>query len=137
MFIVSSLSFTQMSQATLYNFFRSSCSYRARIALNLKSIPYISRSISLEKGEQNTPEYLAIQPLGMIPALVIDGEVITQSIAMIEYLDETRPEVPLLPKDPKARVKVRELAYAVAMDIQPVTNHRILQSFDDKKKKIE
>ncbi|KAF9308390.1 Glutathione S-transferase zeta-1 [Podila horticola] len=108
-----------MSQATLYNFFRSSCSYRARIALNLKSIPYISRSISLEKGEQNTPEYLAIQPLGMIPALVIDGEVITQSIAMIEYLDETRPEVPLLPKDPKARVKVRELAYAVAMDIQP------------------
>ncbi|KAG0324598.1 Glutathione S-transferase zeta-1 [Podila horticola] len=126
-----------MSQATLYNFFRSSCSYRARIALNLKNIPYISRSISLEKGEQNTPEYLAIQPLGMIPALVIDGEVITQSIAMIEYLDETRPEVPLLPKDPKARVKVRELAYAVAMDIQPVTNHRILQSFDDKKKKIE
>lgn len=72
-----SLSLTQMSQATLYNFFRSSCSYRAHIVLNLENSPYKTHSISLEKGEQNTPEYLTIQPLGMIPALVIDGEVIT------------------------------------------------------------
>jgi len=125
-----------MSQATLYNF-RLSCSYRARIALNLKRIPYKTHSIGLERGELNTPEYLTIQPLRMIPVLVIDSEIITQSIAMIEHLDKTRPEVPLSPKDPKARAKVRELAHAAAMDTQPVTNRRILQFISDNKKKTE
>ncbi|KAF9969352.1 Glutathione S-transferase zeta-1 [Actinomortierella ambigua] len=128
---------SQNNEVTLYGYFRSSCSYRVRIALNLKNIPYQPHYISLIKGEHKTPEYLAIQPLGMVPALAIDGDVLTQSLAIIEYLDETRPDVPLLPKDPKARAKVRELAYAVAMDIQPVTNMRILQTQGDDKQKAE
>ncbi|KAG0225731.1 Glutathione S-transferase zeta-1, partial [Actinomortierella wolfii] len=128
---------SQNNETILYGYFRSSCSYRARIALNLKNIPYKIHPINLVKGEQSSPEYLAIQPLGMVPALVIDGDVITQSMAIIEYLDETHPDVPLLPKDPKARAKVRELAYAVAMDIQPVTNLRILKTKANDQEKAE
>ncbi|KAF9157681.1 Glutathione S-transferase zeta-1 [Actinomortierella ambigua] len=128
---------SQNNEVTLYGYFRSSCSYRTRIALNIKNIPYKQHIVSLIKGEHKTPEYQAIQPLGMVPALAIDGEVISQSMAIIEYLDETRPDVPLLPSDPKGRAKVREIAYAVAMDIQPVTNMRILQTLEDDKKKAE
>ncbi|MDH3474153.1 MAG: glutathione S-transferase N-terminal domain-containing protein, partial [Rhodospirillales bacterium] len=87
----------------LYNYFRSSTSYRVRIALNLKGLDYDYRPIHLRKGEQRGAAYLALNPQGGVPALELDdGRVLTQSMAILEYLEETRPEPPLLPEDPPA-----------------------------------
>jgi maleylpyruvate isomerase len=109
----------------LYSYFRSSAAYRARIALNLKGIPYETESIHLTKGggRQHTPEYRAINPQRRVPALKLDnGEVLIQSLAIIEYLDETHPAPPLLPGDPVARAHVRAVAQAIACDIHPLNN---------------
>jgi maleylacetoacetate isomerase len=111
----------------LYTLFRSSAAYRARIALNLKGIAFESIPKALMKNEHRTPEYLAVNPQGLLPALVADdGTVLSQSLAIIEYLDETRASPPLLPADPIARAHVRSMAMAVACDIHPVNNLRIL-----------
>jgi len=113
---------------TLYTYFRSSAAFRARIALNLKGIVPGYEFVHLLKdgGQQNAPAYTQVNPQGLLPALVHDGHTITQSLAIIEYLDEVHPEPPLLPKSPAARARVRAIAYAVACDIHPVNNLRVL-----------
>ncbi|KFI22523.1 maleylacetoacetate isomerase [Nitrosococcus oceani] len=114
---------------TLYTYFRSSAAYRVRIALNLKGIGYHSRFVHLLRrgGEQRQPAYLKLNPQGLVPALVDGGTVITQSLAIIAYLDERYPQPPLLPTDVKARAYVRSLAQLVACDIHPLNNLRVRQ----------
>jgi maleylacetoacetate isomerase len=114
----------------LYSYFRSSAAYRVRIALNLKGLPYEMASIHLTKdgGQQRKPEFVAINPQMRVPALALSGgEVLTQSLAIIEYLDETNPEPPLLPADALARAKVRSIAQLIACDIHPLNNLVALQ----------
>lgn len=111
---------------TLHGFFRSGASYRVRIALNLKGVAYRDAFHHLRKGEQNAPAYRALNPQGLLPALEIDGAVLTQSLAICEYLDELYPEPPLLPADPVLRAKVRAMAQVIACDTHPVQNLKIL-----------
>ncbi|MHB8406389.1 MAG: maleylacetoacetate isomerase [Gammaproteobacteria bacterium] len=113
----------------LYTYFRSSAAYRVRIALNLKGLKADYRYVHLVKdgGQQHKPEYLALNPQGLVPALVDHGQVLTQSLAIIEYLEETHPQPPLLPKDAPGRARVRALAQVVACDIHPLNNSRLLK----------
>ena len=112
----------------LHNYFRSSTSFRVRIALNMKGLTYDYLTYRLLKGEQRAPGYLALNPQGGVPSLELDGgRVLTQSMAILEYLEEAYPEPPLLPRDPLARARVRALALAVACDIHPLNNLRVLQ----------
>ena len=109
----------------LYSYFRSSAAYRVRIALNLKGIGYETHSIHLVKdgGHNKRPEFRAVNPQMRVPVLVTTaGDVLIQSLAIIEYLDETHPQPPLLPKDPLARARVRALAELIACDIHPLNN---------------
>jgi len=115
-----------MNEVVLYDYWRSSASYRVRIALNLLAIDYKIVSINLLEGGHRMPEYLALNPQGLVPTLVIDGRTLTQSLAIIEYLAEVRPECGLLPLDIADRQKVRALAYAVAMDIHPICNMHVV-----------
>jgi maleylacetoacetate isomerase len=110
----------------LYTLFRSSASYRVRIALALKGIAYESIPTALLKAEHCRPEYLALNPQGLIPALDLGKEVLSQSLAIIEYLDEMYPEPRLLPIDPLGRAHVRSMALAIACDIHPLNNLRVL-----------
>lgn len=111
----------------LHGYFRSSAAYRVRIALNLKGLGAEHLPHHLRKGEQCAPAYLAINPQGLVPALENDaGAVLTQSVAIIEWLDETHPNPPLLPKDPLQRAKVRAFALAIACDTHPVQNLKVL-----------
>lgn len=110
----------------LYSYFRSSTSYRARIGLALKGLPYDQVGVSLTKGEQRSEAYRSLNPMGVVPSLIDGDATITQSLAILEYLDETHPEPPFLPKDAVGRARVRALAYAVACDIHPVNNLRVL-----------
>jgi maleylacetoacetate isomerase len=112
----------------LYDYFRSSAAYRVRIALNLKGLAYEHRPINLVKREQHSEGYQDLQPQGLVPALVLDnGQVLTQSLAICEYLDEVAPAPALLPSEPIARARVRALAQTIACDIHPVNNLRVLQ----------
>jgi len=111
----------------LYGYFRSSAAFRVRIALNLKGLDYDSSFIHLRRGDQSQPEFLAVNPQGLVPALEIDDERLVQSLPIIEYLDETHPEPPLLPRDPSGRARVRALAAVVACDIHPINNLRVLR----------
>ena len=114
----------------LYSYFRSSAAYRVRIALNLKKLPYEMVSIHLTKGggRQHTPEFRAVNPQGRVPALELSsGEVLTQSLAIIEYLDDIHPDPPLLPTDSLARAKARAIAQLIACDIHPLNNTSALQ----------
>ena len=107
----------------LYSYFRSSAAYRVRIALNVKGIAYDMAPIHLVKDVHQQPEFRAVNPQMRVPALVAPGgEILIQSLAIIEYLEETQPEPPLLPKEPIARAKVRALAEIVACDIHPLNN---------------
>lgn len=115
-----------MSAPILYDYWRSSASYRVRIALNLKAIEYSSEPVDLLTMAHKAPAHLARQPQGLVPALAIDGAVLTQSLAIIEYLDETRPDLPLLPNDPMARHRVRAIADVIAMDIHPICNMSVV-----------
>ncbi|HHZ08406.1 MAG TPA: maleylacetoacetate isomerase [Rhizobiales bacterium] len=111
----------------LHSYFRSSTSTRLRAALNLKGLAYDTVAWHLRKGEQRSAAYLAKNPQGLVPALELwDGTVLTQSLAIIEYLEEAHPEPPLLPVGPVDRARVRAIAYAVACEIHPVNNLRIL-----------
>jgi len=111
----------------LHGYFRSSASYRVRIALNLKGLTADHLPHHLRKGEQRDPGYLAINPQGLVPTLQDDGGIVlTQSLAIIEWLDETHPEPPLLPQDPLRRAKVRAFAMALACDTHPVQNLKVL-----------
>lgn len=111
----------------LHGYFRSSASYRVRIALNLKGLDADHLSHHLRKGEQRDPAFLALNPQGLVPALQDDtGAVLTQSLAIIEWLEETRPQPALLPKDPLRRARVRAFAQALACDTHPVQNLKVL-----------
>ncbi|ATE62746.1 maleylacetoacetate isomerase [Thauera sinica] len=113
----------------LYTYFRSSAAYRVRIALNLKGIAYDAVPVHLARagGEQHLPDYRAVNPAGLVPALEADGRVLTQSMAIIEYLDETHPQPALLPGSPADRARLRAIAQAIACDIHPINNLRVLQ----------
>src|SRR3954469_7986930 len=110
----------------LHGYFRSSASYRVRIALNLKGLSAEHLAHHLRKGEQRDPAYLAINPQGLVPTLEDRDAVITQSLAIIEWLEETHPEPPLLPNDPLRRAQVRAFAMALACDTHPVQNLKVL-----------
>ena len=111
----------------LYTFFRGSSPFRVRIALNLKGLAYEAAFVHLAKGEQRKPAYTAVNPQSLVPALVLDdGHVLTQSLAIIEYLDETFPRPALLPADSLERARVRALSLIVACDIHPLNNARTL-----------
>lgn len=111
----------------LHSYFRSSASYRVRIGLNLKGLQYDYCPVNLLKGEQRESDYRALNPQGLVPALVDGDQVLTQSLAILEWLDETHPQPPLLPGEPLARARARALAYSIACDIQPIQNLRILK----------
>ncbi|WP_428426205.1 maleylacetoacetate isomerase [Pararhizobium sp.] len=111
-----------MSDTVLFDYWRSSASYRVRIALNMLAIPYSSVPVDLLRGEHKQAAHLARNPQGLVPALQIDGHMLTQSLAIIEYLAETRPGTTLLPANPLGRQRVRMLSYAIAMDIHPCCN---------------
>ncbi len=113
-----------MSDTVLFDYWRSSASYRLRIALNMAGIDYTAISIDLVKGEHKSPEHLARNPQGFVPVLEIDGLRMTQSLAILEYLDTTR-DLGLLPKDPAARVQAQALAHAIAVDVHPVCNLQV------------
>ncbi len=111
----------------LHDYFRSSAAFRVRIALNLKGIVPARTAVHLRHGVQRGPEFLALNPQGLVPVLVTDdGTALTQSLAIIEWLDETHPSPPLLPPTPDARARVRALALAMACDIHPLNNLRVL-----------
>ena len=110
----------------LHGYFRSSASYRVRIALNLKGLTAEHLSHHLRKGEQRDPAYLALNPQGLVPTLQDADAILTQSLAIIEWLDETFPEPPLLPQDALRRAKVRAFALAIACDVHPVQNLKVL-----------
>lgn len=112
----------------LYDYFRSSAAYRVRIALNLKGIKPDERTfVHLRMGNQRAQDYLALNPQGLVPALALDdGQVLTQSLAIIEYLEEMWPQPPLLPPDASARARVRAIALQIACEIHPLNNLRVL-----------
>jgi maleylacetoacetate isomerase len=113
----------------LYGYFRSSATYRVRIALNLKGlkVEHVAVHLTRDGGEQHKPEYRARNAQGLVPALELDdGTVLTQSLAIIEYLDAVRPEPRLIPTDPLAAAQVRAVALAIACDIHPLNNTRVL-----------
>ena len=111
----------------LYSYWRSTTSYRVRIALNLKGLEYETRSVDLVAGAQRAPEYAAINPSQGVPALVLeDGTVLTQSMAILDYLDALVPEPALLPSDPVQRARVMAAAHVIALDIHPVNNLKVV-----------
>jgi maleylacetoacetate isomerase len=113
----------------LYDYFRSSAAFRVRIALHLKNLSFEVVPIHLVNngGEQHSDEYRAINPQELVPALQVDNHIITQSLAIIEYLEETYPEPALLPKDPVLKAQARQFALTIAADIHPLNNLRVLQ----------
>ena len=116
-----------MPQAILYDYYRSSASYRVRIALNIKGVEYERRPVSLLESQQQSDEYRALNPQGFVPMLEMDGARLTQSMAIMGYLDQKVPTNPLLPAAAEARAHVLSLALTVACDIHPLNNLRILK----------
>src|SRR5882757_8877990 len=117
----------------LIGYFRSSAAFRVRIALNYKGLKVEHASRHLRKGEQAAPDYVAINPQKLVPALVLDsGEVLTQSLAILEYLEEAHPAPPLLPKDAADRARVRALALICTADVHPIQNLRVMRYLREK-----
>lgn len=116
-----------MSETRLYDYWRSSASYRVRIALNLKGVDYRAVAIDLVAGEQGEAGYREQNPQGRVPSLIIDGEVFTQSLSIIDYLDAIHPDPAFLPADPIAAAHVRAMAQVVATDIHPLNNLAVLR----------
>ncbi|CAN5542446.1 maleylacetoacetate isomerase [soil metagenome] len=117
---------TDQPDFELYGFWRTSATYRVRVALNLKGLAAHERIVNLDKGEQLSPEFLVINPLGAIPALVVAGHPpLTESLAILEFLDETHPAPPLLPFDPHGRARVRSIAQMLAGDTHPLITPRV------------
>ena len=109
----------------LHGYWRSGTSYRTRIALNLKGLSYEQHGVDLRQGVQRSDAYLRLNPQGLVPALEIDGAVLTQSPAILEWLEETHPTPPLLPSDPVGRAQVRAMAALIGCDIHPLNNLRV------------
>jgi len=116
----------------LYDYWRSSASYRVRIALNLKGLAYEAVDISLLDGDQRSPAHRARNPQGLVPALAIDGLMLTQSLAIIDYLDARQPEPRLVPADPATRAQALARALVIAADIHPIDNLRVLRYLKDR-----
>lgn len=118
----------------LYDYYRSSACYRVRIALGIKNIPYEKIEIHLVNngGEQNSPSYHKINPQGLVPSIEINGHIISQSLAIIDYLEEVYPGVPLLPEDPFIRASIKSLALIVACDMHPLNNLRVLNQLKER-----
>jgi maleylpyruvate isomerase len=116
-----------MTQDRLHGYFRSSAAWRVRIAMNLKGLQAAQVPHHLRRGDQRAPDYLKVNPQGLVPALETGGVILTQSLAIIEYLEETHPTPPLLPQEPLARAQVRAFALAIACEIHPVQNLRVLR----------
>lgn len=117
----------------LYSYWRSTAAYRVRIALNLKGIAHQTAPVHLirDGGQQHAPDYTALNPMHLVPTLVLDdGTALTQSLAILEYLEETRPDPALLPQDPVARAQVRAAAQVTAVDIHPINNLRVVQHLE-------
>lgn len=115
----------------LYGYYRSGTSHRTRIALNLKGLAYEYSPVNLREGEQTTDSYRALNPQGLVPVLIVEGERLVQSAAIIEYLEERWPQPPLLPSDALARAQVRALAAIIGCDIHPLNNLRVLNALRD------
>lgn len=115
-----------MTEVVLYDFWRSSASYRVRIALNLKGVAYRSVPMDLTQGMQSSPDYIAINPQGFVPALAIDGLLLTQSLAIIDYLDAQYKDPPMVSSDPASRSRTLAQALLIAADIHPLNNLRVL-----------
>ncbi|MGZ6042143.1 MAG: maleylacetoacetate isomerase [Asticcacaulis sp.] len=113
---------------TLHGYWRSSAAYRVRIALNLKGLDYAQATYDLRQKAEKSPAYAALNPQQLVPALESDGEVLTQSLAILEWLDETYPLPPLLPENPINRARVRAMCNLIACDIHPLNNLRVLNS---------
>jgi len=111
----------------LHGYFRSGTSYRTRLALNWKGVPFEYVGVNLVEGEQHSDAYKAKNPQGLVPALDVDGVMLTQSVAILEWIEETFPDRPLLPADPILRARVRAFAAAIGCDIHPLQNLRILK----------
>ena len=116
-----------LSAMKLHSYFRSSASFRVRIALEVKGIAYNYVPVHLPRGDHKKPDYAALAPERLVPILEVDGRMLSQSMAIIEYLDETHPEPALLPADAEGRARVRALAQLVACEIHPVNNLRVLK----------
>jgi maleylacetoacetate isomerase len=116
-----------MSRPVFYEYHRSSAAYRVRIALNLKGVDYESRPVNLLDSEQRSDDYRELNPQGLVPMLEIDGHRLTQSLAIIVYLDQVFPDPPLVPRDPADGAHVRAMALAIACDIHPLNNLRVLK----------
>ncbi len=121
-----------LQDIALYGYWRSSAAYRVRIALELKGLDWENRPVHLVRGggEQHGEAYHAVNPQELVPALVDGERVFTQSLAIVEYLDEMCPEPPLLPIDPRGRARVRALAQTIACDIHPLGNLRLMQALE-------
>ncbi len=115
-----------MSEVVFYEYWRSSAAYRVRIALNLKGVSYRSVQLDLTTGAQSSAEYLAINPQGLVPALAIDGHLLTQSLAIIDYLDAKYADPPMVSSDPASRSRTLAQALLIAADIHPLNNLRVL-----------
>lgn len=112
----------------LHDYWRSGAAYRVRIALNLKGVPYEALSHDLRTGAQRDPSFLSVNPQGLVPALEMNGACLTQSLAIIEWLEERYPEVPLLPSDAESKAIVRGMAQVICCDIHPLNNLRVLNA---------
>lgn len=113
----------------LYDYWRSSASYRVRIALNLLGVPFTSIPVDLRHGEQTSEAHLARNPQGLVPALIVGDEILTQSLAIIDYLDARYAQGTLLPKDALTRFHVQQISHAIAMDIHPICNPKVANYF--------
>jgi maleylpyruvate isomerase len=113
---------------TLHDYWRSTASYRVRIAANLKGIAYQQQPCDLRQGVQRSADYLAVNPQGLVPAIESEGRILTQSLAILEWLEERHPMPALLPAEPEARALVRAMAGLIACDIHPINNLRVLQA---------
>ncbi|TMS21701.1 maleylacetoacetate isomerase isoform X1 [Larimichthys crocea] len=129
------VSFVSLAKPVLHGYFRSSCSWRVRIAFALKGVEYDQAPVNLIKdgGQQLTQQYKAINPMQQVPALEIDGITLSQSLAVIQYIDETRPGPRLLPADPKKRAQVRMISDLIASGIQPLQNLYVIQKMGAEK----
>ena len=117
-----------MTETVLHDFWRSSAAYRVRIVLNLKRVAYRSVPVDIARGEQTRDDYHSLNPQGLVPTLTIDGHVLTQSLAIIDYLDATRKDPPMVSSDPLRRSKTLAQALVIAADIHPINNLRVLNT---------